>query len=81
MHDDDGNVMAFVTSPTGAPPIHVAAEPGQQMSELELPDLKLDLEGGASAEEIAERLRDYRVDPGRKAKLILKRKPKPKRKQ
>lgn len=81
IHDDEGKVSAFVTSPPEAPPIHVAVEPGTLLSEVELPDLQLDLESGAAAEDMVERLRTYRVDFARKAKLVPRRKPKAKRKQ
>ena len=58
-----------VKAPSDAPPIQVVVDPGERLTEVELPDLQLDLDE-TTAEGVVERLGGYRVDFARDAKLV-----------
>lgn len=42
IHDIQGNIASIVVSPPDSPVAYLETQPGQQMTEIEMPDLTLD---------------------------------------
>jgi hypothetical protein len=60
IHNAGGDIDAVVTSSAGAPPV-AAADPGQFVSEIELPEELSDLASSEDDQRAAESLKGYRV--------------------
>jgi hypothetical protein len=61
IHDADGRIESLVVRPSNAPSAAVTTERGQGLTEVEAPDLRLDLAKAESLEQLAARLQRYRV--------------------
>jgi hypothetical protein len=60
VHSSSGEIDAIVIASEGAPPV-AAAEPGQVVSEVDLPSGLTDVTDAESERRVAESLKDYRV--------------------
>lgn len=60
IHNTSGDIDAVVTSSAGAPPV-AASDPGQFVTEIELPRGVFDLESPEGEQRAAEALKGYRI--------------------
>jgi hypothetical protein len=73
VHDREGTISTLVTAPAEAPmPGYAGSQPGQLVSEVELPELSFDPTSEESHEQIIRLLDEYRVDFSREARLVPK---------
>ncbi len=62
IHDAQGSISALVVQPPNSPPGSPAAAPGQSVTEVEAPDVQIDLGDPASFERLVEVLEHYRIE-------------------
>jgi hypothetical protein len=60
VHSSSGQIDAIVIASEGAPPV-AAADPGQVVTEVDLPPGLLDVSDAENERRVAESLRDYRI--------------------
>lgn len=63
IHDGHGNIATLIASPLDSPSVEVALRPGQRMTEVDAPDIPLDLEAEVVQGRLRELIENYRVEP------------------
>ena len=74
IHDDQGNIAALVVSPPDSPPAQLQTQPGQRMTEVEAPEVTLDLTGPRLNEDLSDLMQTHQVEV-QTEQGTLKRKP------
>ncbi len=74
IHDDQGNIAALVVSPPDAPPAQLQTQPGQRMTEVEAPEVTVDLTGPRLNEDLSDLMQNHQVEV-QTEQGALKRKP------
>jgi len=76
-HERDGELVSLIVGPADGPPVAIASEPGQYVSEVDAPRRLVQLiqADDADEEKILKELSAYRVEVKTDAKLVRKRKP------
>ena len=74
IHDSQGNVAALVVSPPDSPPAQLQTQPGQSMTEVEAPEVTIDLAGPRLNEDLSDLMQNHQVEV-QTEKGALKRKP------
>jgi len=69
-HDRHGNISALTYSPLDAPPASVLPGPGQELTEVDVPEGAIDISRLENEQSVLEALRDCRVEVKRDAKLV-----------
>jgi hypothetical protein len=62
VHNSQGEILALVASSPDAPPAQMELQPGQRMTEVEVPEETLSLESPQLNERLSELMRNYRVE-------------------
>jgi cytochrome c1 len=62
IHDSQGTIAALVVSPPGAPPAQLQTQPGQRMTEVEAPEVTVDLAGLRLNEDLSDLMQTHRVE-------------------
>jgi hypothetical protein len=62
VHDQHGNLKGFATSPLDAPLLGIVTKPGEQMTEVELPDELRSLTYPSDQEILSNILDNYQVE-------------------
>ena len=71
-HDRHGNIAALVAYPPDAPPVHMATKLGERMTEIEVPELNVELGHQKIQQYLADLAANHRVEVESKAKLARK---------
>jgi len=62
IHDSQGTIAALVVSAPDAPPAQLATQPGQRMTEVEAPEVTLDLGGPQLNEDLSALMQTHQVE-------------------
>ncbi len=62
IHDGQGNIAALVVSAPGSPPAQLQTQPGQRMTEVEAPEVTLDLGGPRLNEDLSALMQTHQVE-------------------
>lgn len=71
IHDAKGNIDAVIVRP-GDAPMGATAAPGQMVTEVEVPDVKIDPADPRSYQRLIDMLREFRVEVKTVARLVKK---------
>ena len=69
IHDSDGNIAALTASPPDAPPLALVPDPGQFLTEVEVPE-DADLADPENEQRAVEQLKEFRVEAKPEGKLV-----------
>jgi hypothetical protein len=79
VHDSQDNIASLVAYPADAPPAYPATRPGEFVTQVDFPEIAVDLDERTMFERLSDVKRNYRVEVDTKARLTKKdRKQKPK---
>jgi hypothetical protein len=62
IHDSQGNISALVVPPPNSPPPQLETRPGQRMTEVEAPEVTIDLGSPRLNEELSDLIQNHRVE-------------------
>jgi hypothetical protein len=62
IHDRDGNIAALTASPPDAPPLALVPDPGQFLTEVEVPEDAAALADPENEQRAVEQLKEFRVE-------------------
>jgi hypothetical protein len=62
VHDSAGNIAALTTCPPDAPPAALVPDPGQFLTEVEVPEGAIDLADPENEQRAVEQLKEFRVE-------------------
>jgi hypothetical protein len=75
LHDETGNISAFISAPSDAPSATISVQPGMVVSEIDASSVDIDL--ALAGDKVHERLLDlmnhYQVDTGAAATGLIER--------
>jgi hypothetical protein len=75
VHDSQGNIEVLVVSPPDSTPVQIQAQPGQRMTEIEVPpDATLDLDSPQLKEQVDDLIENFQVEIPTSEKVGLTRK-------
>jgi hypothetical protein len=74
VHDRDGNIAALTTCPPDASPLTLVPDPGQFVTEVEVPE-DAALADPENEQRAVEQLKEFRVEAEPKGKLVRKTSP------
>jgi hypothetical protein len=72
IHDSKGNITGLVGCPADAPAVYPATEPGELVTQVEVPEITSELDAPKMFERLSELAENYRVDVKSKATLTRK---------
>ncbi len=72
IHDAQGNIAALVVGPPSSPPAVVAAEPGQLVTEVEAPEVKVERTDPESYQRLVEVIENFRLELKAPGRLVRK---------
>jgi hypothetical protein len=79
VHDRRGNIVSLIACPADAPPADPAMRPGEFVTQVDFPEITVDLDERTIFERLSDLARNYRVELDTKATLTKKDlEPKPK---
>ena len=70
LHDREGTIVALTSSAPDAPAVSSPPGPGQQLTEIDVPDGTLDIATLETEERVIEALREFRIEVQTDAKLV-----------
>jgi len=75
IHDRHGNIAALTICPPDAPPAALVPDPGQFLTEAEVPEGAIDLADPENEQRAVEQLKGFRVEVKPEGKLVRKTSP------
>jgi hypothetical protein len=72
IHDSKGNITGLVGCPADAPAVYPATEPGELVTQVEVPEITSELDAPKMFERLSELAENHRVDVESKGRLTKK---------